>query len=366
MQTQIHTKPHINVHTHIHTHIHKHISGSASFPLLRWWVQKERNSMLSADWVFRSCSCSSWALLRGVVPLLFALCRAHWLVSLSTLARYVRAWLEIFISIAIRFSPISSVLRWWVQKERNSMLSADWVFRSCSCSSWALLRGEVPLLFALGRAHWLVSLSTLARYVRAWLEIFISIAIRFSLISSVLRWWVQKERNSMLSADWEHKHILYTHTHAHTHTYSHTHIPTHKRIETQLPEGSGHEYSEQRRILRRVCRCIVRTYIRHNRGLPKGWCWVSLLSSSIPISMYYIPCTVDSLCLLCYAGLGEFISWLLFGTSFYGSRQYCRQYNYIYKYRYDVNIWSVSQYYYGQSVSQYVSNIDWVRGQYRK
>ena len=172
------------------------------FSVLRWWVQKERNSMLSADWVFRSCSCSSWALLRGVVPLLFALCRAHWLVSLSTLARYVRAWLEIFISIAIRFGLIFSVLRWWVQKERNSMLSADWVFRSCSCSSWALLRGVVPLLFALCRAHWLVSLSTLARYVRAWLEIFISIAIRFGLIFSVLRWWVQKERNSMLSADW--------------------------------------------------------------------------------------------------------------------------------------------------------------------
>ena len=172
------------------------------FSVLRWWVQKERNSMLSADWVFRSCSCSSWALLRGVVPLLFALCGAHWLVSLSTLARYVRAWLEIFIFIAIRFGLIFSVLRWWVQKERNSMLSADWVFRSCSCSSWALLRGVVPLLFALCGAHWLVSLSTLARYVRAWLEIFIFIAIRFGLIFSVLRWWVQKERNSMLSADW--------------------------------------------------------------------------------------------------------------------------------------------------------------------
>ena len=102
----------------------EHLLSLTQFLLLSigYWIIFLTRSIYNqyADWVFRSCSCSSWALLRGVVPLLFALCRAHWLVSLSTLARYVRAWLEIFISIAIRFGLISSVLRWRVHKGRNS------------------------------------------------------------------------------------------------------------------------------------------------------------------------------------------------------------------------------------------------------
>ena len=181
--------------------------------------------MLLPQIVFRSCSCSSWALLRGVVPLLFALCGAHWLVSLSTLARYVRAWLEIFIFISgsASFSLCcadeqkerntccpqieyfeqflawgsafavcvmrSSHLSVWALWQGRSGLIGNFYFHCyqvrphflCAAlmsskrtkqhavrrlyfvalGSWALLRGVVPLLFAL--CDWLVSLSTLAR-----------------------------------------------------------------------------------------------------------------------------------------------------------------------------------------------------------
>ena len=67
-----------------------------------------------------SCSCSSWALSCGVVvlvPLLFVLCRAHWLVSLSTRARCIRAWLKsgfgkfIFHCYHVRLHFLRAVLK---------------------------------------------------------------------------------------------------------------------------------------------------------------------------------------------------------------------------------------------------------------
>ena len=106
------------------------LSGSAAFPLC-CADEFTKNETVCCPQIehFRSYSCSSWALSCEVAPLLFALRRAHWLVSWSTLARYVRAWLDNFIFTANMCSLISSVLRWWVHKEGNSILSAGCVDR---------------------------------------------------------------------------------------------------------------------------------------------------------------------------------------------------------------------------------------------
>ena len=72
-------------------------------------------TVLSADWVFRSLTSCLIEHSLGVVPSLFALCIAHWFTSLSTLARYAETRLYLalrnFILHCYQVRPHSSGLR---------------------------------------------------------------------------------------------------------------------------------------------------------------------------------------------------------------------------------------------------------------
>ena len=102
------------------------------------------------------------------MPLLFALCIAHWFTSLSTLARYNEPGLNVGFEIFLFFIAIRSGLIPLCCADESTkdekVLSTDWVFRSLTSCLVEHSLGVVPLLFALCMAHWFTSWSTLARY----------------------------------------------------------------------------------------------------------------------------------------------------------------------------------------------------------